>query len=75
MSDVNNEVSKPAQEESIRPVAPDKRIMSWGSNTMLWLGGCISIGTLAMGSSQLENGLNFLQLFLAVLSREKHVIG
>ena len=67
MSDVNKEVSKPAQEESIRPVAPDKRIMSWGSNTMLWLGGCISIGTLAMGSSQLENGLNFLQLFLAVL--------
>jgi NCS1 family nucleobase:cation symporter-1 len=34
---------------------------------MLWLGGCISIGTLSMGSSQLGNGLNLLQLFLAVL--------
>lgn len=41
--------------------------MSWGSNTMLWLGGCISIGTLSMGSAQLDNGLNLLQLFLAVL--------
>ena len=34
---------------------------------MLWLGGCISIGTLSMGSAQLDNGLNLLQLFLAVL--------
>ena len=52
---------------STRPIPKDKRIMSWGSNTMLWLGGCISIGTLAMGSAQLDKGLNFLQLFLAVL--------
>lgn len=64
MSDVNNEVKEAS---SIRPIPHDKRIMSWGSNTMLWLGGCISIGTLAMGSAQLGNGLNFLQLFLAVL--------
>ena len=64
MSDVNNEVKEAS---SIRPIPKDKRIMSWGSNTMLWLGGCISIGTLAMGSAQLGNGLNFLQLFLAVL--------
>jgi NCS1 family nucleobase:cation symporter-1 len=41
-------------------------MMSWGSNTMLWLGGCISIGTLAMGSAQLENGLNLVQLLMAV---------
>ena len=40
--------------------------MVWGSNTILWLGGCISIGTLAMGSAQMEAGLNLLQLFLAV---------
>lgn len=33
---------------------------------MLWLGGCISIGTLAQGSAQLEAGLNLLQLLLAV---------
>ena len=40
--------------------------MNWGSNTMLWLGGCISIGTLTMGSAQLEKGLNLVQLFAAV---------
>jgi NCS1 family nucleobase:cation symporter-1 len=40
--------------------------MNWGSNTMLWLGGCISIGTLTMGSAQLEKGLNLIQLFAAV---------
>ena len=51
---------------SLQPIAKEKRIMGWGSNTMLWLGGCISIGTLAQGSAQLEAGLNLLQLFLAV---------
>lgn len=56
-----------SKQDSIRPISEERRIMSWGSNTMLWLGGCISIGTLAMGSAQIENGLNFLQLFLAVL--------
>lgn len=64
MSDVNNEKQ---QASSIAPIKAEDRIMSWGSNTMLWLGGCISIGTLSMGSSQLNNGLNLLQLFLAVL--------
>ena len=66
MSEVNNnEVKKEAS--SLAPIQPKDRIMSWGSNTMLWLGGCISIGTLTMGSAQLEKGLNLLQLFLAVL--------
>ena len=64
MGDVNNEKK---QASSIAPIKKEDRIMSWGSNTMLWLGGCISIGTLSMGSAQLENGLNLLQLFLAVL--------
>ena len=64
MSDVNNEKK---QASSIAPIKKEDRIMSWGSNTMLWLGGCISIGTLSMGSAQLDNGLNLLQLFLAVL--------
>ena len=63
MSDVN----ETKQASSIAPIAKEDRIMSWGSNTMLWLGGCISIGTLSMGSAQLDNGLNLLQLFLAVL--------
>ena len=52
---------------SLKPIAEKDRIMSWGSNTMLWLGGCISIGTLTMGSAQLGKGLNLLQVFLAVL--------
>lgn len=51
---------------SLRPLGPDKRSMSWGSYTMLWLGGCISIGTLTIGSAQLDKGLNLMQLFLAV---------
>lgn len=65
MSDVNNEVKKEAS--SLAPIAEKDRIMTWGSNTMLWLGGCISIGTLAMGSAQLDQGLNLIQIFLAVL--------
>lgn len=56
-----------AKQDSLRPISADKRTMSWGSNTMLWLGGCISIGTLAQGVTQMEAGLNLFQLFLAVL--------
>ena len=63
----NQEVVQKKQDDSIRPIPWEKRTMNWGSNTMLWLGGCISIGTLAMGSAQMETGLNLLQLFLAVL--------
>lgn len=68
MSNENNQnVVREKKDDSIRPIPWEKRSMSWGSNTMLWLGGCISIGTLAMGSAQLETGLNLIQLFLAVL--------
>ncbi len=63
----NQEVVQKKQDDSIRPIPWEKRTMNWGSNTMLWLGGCISIGTLAMGSAQMETGLNLLQLFLAML--------
>ena len=63
MGDVNNEK---IEASSLAPIKSKDRIMSWGSNTMLWLGGCISIGTLTMGSAQLEKGLNLVQLFLAV---------
>ena len=62
MSDVNKEV-KQEETNSLAPIPEKDRIMGWGSNTMLWLGGCISIGTLAMGSAQMEAGLNLLQLF------------
>lgn len=66
MSETNNkEVKKEAS--SLAPIKEKDRIMGWGSNTMLWLGGCISIGTLTMGSAQLEKGLNLIQLFAAVL--------
>ena len=54
------------QASSLAPIKEKDRIMNWGSNTMLWLGGCISIGTLTMGSAQLEKGLNLIQLFAAV---------
>ena len=57
MSDVNKEV-KQEETNSLAPIPEKDRIMGWGSNTMLWLGGCISIGTLAMGSAQMEAGLN-----------------
>lgn len=40
----NNEIKQ--ESASLNPIPAEKRIMSWGSNTMLWLGGCISIGTL-----------------------------
>ena len=52
MSDVNKEV-KQEETNSLAPIPEKDRIMGWGSNTMLWLGGCISIGTLAMGSAQM----------------------
>lgn len=65
MSEVNN---KPKQEAgSLAPIKENDRIMGWGSYLMLWLGGCISIGTLTMGSAQLDKGLNLMQVFLAVL--------
>ena len=62
MSDVNTK----KEASSLAPIKAADRTMSWGSNTMLWLGGCISIGTLTMGSAQLEKGLNLVQLFAAV---------
>ena len=51
---------------SLKPLKDEERSMGWGSYTMLWLGGCISIGTLTMGSAQLGKGLNLMQIFLAV---------
>ncbi|MBG9981128.1 NCS1 family transporter [Facklamia lactis] len=61
----NREEKKEAS--SLHSIKPEDRIMSWGDNTMLWLGGCISIGTLSMGSAQLDKGLNLFQVFMAVL--------
>lgn len=55
------------ESDSLEPIKENERIMGWGSYLMLWLGGCISIGTLTMGSAQLGKGLNLMQVFLAVL--------
>lgn len=65
MSDVNKEEKQ--ESGSLAPIQEKDRIMGWGSYLMLWLGGCISIGTLTMGSAQLDKGLNLMQVFLAVL--------
>ena len=64
MSNINEEKQEAG---SLAPIKDKDRIMGWGSYLMLWLGGCISIGTLTMGSAQLDKGLNLLQVFLAVL--------
>lgn len=50
----NNEIKQ--ESASLNPIPAEKRIMSWGSNTMLWLGGCISIGTLAQVLHSLKLG-------------------
>ncbi len=64
MMSKDNQVKK--EGDSLLPIQDKDRIMGWGSYLMLWLGGCISIGTLTMGSAQLDKGLNLLQVFLAV---------
>lgn len=68
----NTMENRPMMEEkkeagSLAPIAEKDRIMGWGSYLMLWLGGCISIGTLTMGSAQLDAGLNLIQILIAVL--------
>lgn len=69
MSSATEKPGKKEKQEagSLKPIAEKGRIMGWGSYLMLWLGGCISIGTLTMGSAQIDKGLNLLQVFLAVL--------
>lgn len=71
MSEENKAVNTaPAPEKqeagTLKPLGKHERSMNWVSYVMLWLGGCISIGTLAQGSAQLEAGLNMWQLLLAV---------
>lgn len=64
MEDNNLELT--TQQDDLTPIKPEDRHMGWMSYLMLWLGGCISIGTLTMGSAQLDKGLNLTQIFLAV---------
>ncbi|QLC72133.1 cytosine permease [Pseudomonas sp. LPB0260] len=55
--------SKPAGDESLAP--QEKRIMGRLSYLLAWFGGCVSIGTFAMGSS-IVGTLNLLQTALAI---------
>jgi nucleobase:cation symporter-1, NCS1 family len=55
--------SKPAGDESLAP--QQKRIMGRLSYLLAWFGGCVSIGTFAMGSS-IVGTLNLLQTALAI---------
>ena len=55
--------SKQAGQESLAP--QDVRIMDKWSYLLAWLGGCVSIGTFAMGSS-LVGQLNMLQAVIAI---------
>ena len=64
---VGGEVKEKKEAGSLAPIAEKDRIMGWGSYLMLWLGGCISIGTLTMGSAQLSKEMNLQQVFMAVL--------
>lgn len=61
-----NQVEEKKQAGTLLPLKDDERSMSWMSYLMLWLGGCISIGTLTMGSAQIDKGLNLWQILLAV---------
>lgn len=55
------------EKTNLLPIPQNKRIMGLMSYLFLWLGGCVSIGTFALGSGQLEKGLNLTQAFVAML--------
>ncbi|QTQ35419.1 Putative purine-cytosine permease [Aromatoleum petrolei] len=61
--DASGSQHKAAGEESLAP--QQTRIMDRWSYLMAWLGGCVSIGTFAMGSS-LVGQLNMLQAAAAI---------
>ena len=56
-----------SEKTNLKPIPDNKRIMDLLSYLFLWLGGCVSIGTFALGSGQLEKGLNLTQAFVAML--------
>lgn len=56
-----------AVQDTLNPIPPDKRILGPVSYLTAWLGGCISIGTFALGSSVTQSGLNLYQAGLAML--------
>ncbi|WHH60570.1 NCS1 family transporter [Petroclostridium sp. X23] len=54
-------------EDTLLPIPEDKRILGKTSYLTAWLGGCISIGTFALGSSIVQSGLSLMQAGLAML--------
>lgn len=52
---------------SLKPIPKGQRILGKYSYLFAWLGGCISIGTFALGSSVAEKGLNLIQAGLAMV--------
>lgn len=56
-----------SEKTNLKPIPQNKRIMDLLSYLFLWLGGCVSIGTFALGSGQIEKGLNLTQAFVAML--------
>lgn len=65
MSDKNDSAVS-TQNDTLRPIPPEKRILGLPSYTFTWLGGCISIGTFTLGSSTMESGLSLLQTTVAM---------
>lgn len=65
MTEENKNIEK-KEAGTLKPLSDKDRSMKWLSYVMLWLGGCISIGTLTMGSAQIDKGLNLFQILLAV---------
>ena len=53
--------------DTLNPIPANERILGPLSYLSAWLGGCISIGTFALGSSVTELGLNMTQALLAML--------
>lgn len=54
-------------QDTLNPIPGNKRILGPLSYLFAWLGGCISIGTFALGSSVVETGLNLKQAGFAML--------
>lgn len=63
---VNNQNNDNHENDSLNPIADNKRILGPISYLMAWLGGCVSIGNFSLGSSLVGGGLNLLQAILAI---------
>ncbi len=65
--DLEKEIASVDAEGTLAPIGAKGRILGLPSYLFAWLGGCVSIGTFALGSSVVETGLNLMQAFIAML--------